>query len=266
MAYLWTRPHETGDGTSCGRVTARTVDLWLDTGNPHTECGTSCTHAEFLAGAWHDTVRSTLGPDALPQMLAVVRGAADDPMFAAEFRVLGEVRAIIAAIPHDPTLPSLLSREDLAFGAWACAQGVLIPARPGGESIGFDRDSVTLSATNLPPVRVPFGLPLRGYVFAAGVWVIHGDQLVALDARGRARAPAFLASPPWTTLLRPWEVYAVDGRALVVLQWRHPTDGACMVCEFRPDEGLVGRASLESPPPPRDLPASWQAPFDRHLD
>ena len=266
MSHFWSSPHEAGYGTPCGRVTAREVIFWLDTGNPHTEYGTSCTHAAFLAGALHEVARSTLGPRALEEMLAVVRGAAEDPAFAAEFHKLRAVRAIVEAIPHDPALPALLAREDRVDGRWIRQEGARSPGGPRAASISFEQQIATVSAPGQAPVPVELAGTLQGFVFASGVWLLDVGGIVAIDVAGRERAPSSLARAPWGSMLRTLDVYAVQDRALAVFDWYHPSDGGLFVCEFRPDEGLVGRCALSARPPSRELPPSWRAPRDRFMD
>jgi hypothetical protein len=266
MAHFWSGTHEPGYGTPRGQVTAREVILWLDTGNPHTESGTSCTHAAFLAGSLHEVARSTLGPRALEEMLAVVRGAAEDPAFAAEYRQLREARAVVDAIPHDPSLPSLLSRDDVVYGRWSLAEGARVPSGPEGETLTIARWNATIHAAHRAPIHLELQELPRGFVFAAGVWVIQCGGIVAFDPRGVRRSPAELERAPWRTLLRAWDVYAVDDRALIVFDWAYVGDGEMFVSEFRPDEGLVGRCALTSRPPPKDLPAARRLPRDRFMD
>jgi hypothetical protein len=118
MSDLWSGPGGSRHGTPRGRVTAREVILWLDTDDPRNESGTSCTHAEFLEGRLQEVARSTLGEQALREMLDAVRGAPDDPRFADEPRELRETREMLAGIRHDPTLAALLDDPRLIHGRW----------------------------------------------------------------------------------------------------------------------------------------------------
>jgi hypothetical protein len=243
VSYDWSAP-STRFGTPCARVTAREVVFWLDTGNPHTEAGTACTHAEFLGGTLHDTARSTLGDAALREMLVVVRGAPEDPRFSEELRELREARAMLAALRPDPTLPALLADPRLKHGRW------------------FDQPRGSF--------KLPAPLAGRGHVNGAvqvgGLWVVDLQCCAAFDAAGAVRSPAALYLPPWGTLLRGWDVYALDERTFFSFTWYHRGDGPPGVCEFRPDEGFVGYCDLLKPPALPPPPPKPFDPYERRFD
>ena len=248
MGHSWERTE--GRRVHYAHVTAREVVVGSHTGSGHTDHAGACSYAEFLAGRFHDAVRSGLGADVLAELIEAVRGAADDPSFRAERAVRDAIHAMLAAIPQDPTLPALLSAPGLVYGSWALHRGArgLSLACPEG-TLSFDALTAIARPNQGQPCRVALpGYP-SGTLFAGGCWLLATGGALLLDPSGRVRTPASIVAPPWGSALRGIDVYALQTRLFFTYRWFHEEDGPPGVCELRPDEGFVGHSPLPGMPP-----------------
>jgi hypothetical protein len=261
----WERTH---DQQVCyAQVTAFSVLVGSHYGSGHTDYAGVCSHAEFLAGRFHDIVRHDLGEAALREMFVAVHTAPENPAFAAEFAPVRGVRATLAALPHDPSLPALLDSPLRVDGRWALHEGCPFSLAGDGAALSLDTArNADVSPRGAPPVRHSLPGHVAGALFAAGVWVMNLGGLLALDPTGRRRSPEALVAAPWGTMLRGWDVYEVEHRVLFVYEWCNKHAGPPGVCEFRPDVGFVGHAPLAAVPRPSPRPASMQATREQHRD
>ena len=72
MTY-WERTR--GGVTHYVSIEAQHIVVGDHRGSGHTDNAGTCTHAEFVAGRWHDDIRRDMGPRVLAEILAALAPA-----------------------------------------------------------------------------------------------------------------------------------------------------------------------------------------------
>lgn len=117
MKTEWEVPDPAGGrGRYCLRIEARGVASGHDTGHPMDTWG-QCSHREFLAGAFHDTVLTYFGEAVLAEAIEAVRRAPEHPPFREEYERAARLRAWLDRIPADDSLRGLATRDGVERGA-----------------------------------------------------------------------------------------------------------------------------------------------------
>ena len=106
----WTKRKERGERYVY--VDAFRVTVGEHDGSGHSDYASTCSHAAFLAGQFHDELRQGHSKATLRKALAAVAGAVDNPDFRVERERVAALLSAWSAIPVDENLAALAALPD----------------------------------------------------------------------------------------------------------------------------------------------------------
>ncbi len=157
-------------------------------GSGHTDSASTTSHANFLAGRFQDDIRRIFGENIHRDVIASVRSAENDPVFAKKLRAEQTLLDALSAIPLDARLAGLLDIPPTEKGSlnYGNAGGYKTILKSDTLTLTFERDKGTL-VPNAGGAPINITLPGHGSSAVAledHFYIVVNDSFIVVTPKG----------------------------------------------------------------------------------